>query len=385
MADYYETLGVSREASGEEIKKAYRKSAHKYHPDKAGGDEAKFKEINEAYQALSDPAKRKQYDQFGQTFDQAGAGPGQGQGQGGFSGFQGGFQGGGQGFNFDFQDFDLGSIFDDFFGGGRRRQRKTGTVRGEDLKIEISISFADSYFGLEREIELYKKVKCEHCRGNGAEPGTRIETCSSCKGSGQVRRTFQTILGNMSQAQICPDCRGEGKRAKSPCAKCGGDGRLNENVNLKIKIPAGIADSQTLELTGKGEAGKNGGSSGNLYVVIHVAEDKKFRREGDDLVVDLPLSFVAAALGETLSFETLSGAIDVEIVPGTQGGAEKRIINRGFKNLATGRTGDLVLKLHVITPGKLTRREKELLEALKNEGGELAKIKEKGFWSKLFS
>ncbi|MBU1167375.1 molecular chaperone DnaJ [Patescibacteria group bacterium] len=375
-SDYYDTLGVAKDATGDEIKKAYRKKAHQHHPDKKDGDEEKFKEINQAYQVLSDKQKRTQYDQYGDTSDGA-AGPG------GAGGFQGGFQGQGGGAGFDFQGVDLGDIFGDFFGGGRRKE--AGPVRGSDMKIEISIPFKDSFFGTEREIELYKRVVCDSCKGNGAEPGTKIETCSACQGQGKIRRTMQTMLGAMAQTVTCPDCKGEGKKAENPCAKCGGDGRTNETVTMKVKIPAGIANGQTIELTGKGEAGRSGGSAGNLYVDVSVQQDKRFRRDGNDLITEIPISFVQAALGDKIEIETLDGKQKIKIPAGVQHGTIEKVSDKGFPSLSGGVTGDLALIISIVTPGKLTGKEKELFEALKNEDGEANQVKEKGFFSKLFS
>lgn len=376
--DYYDILGVSKDASDDEIKKAYRKAAHKHHPDKEGGDEAKFKEVNEAYQVLSDAQKRQQYDQFGQTFDGAGPGPG-GAGFGGFGGFgqqAGGFQGG-------FEGFDVGSIFDEFFGGSSRR-RQGGPVRGDDITIDMSISLEDSYKGTEREVELYKRVVCDRCSGNGAEPGTPIETCGTCNGQGQVAQQFQTPLGTMQQTRVCPTCRGEGKIPKSPCTKCGGDGRTNETVKVSITIPQGIADGQTLEVSGKGEAGKSGGSPGDLFVRMRVNDDKKLRREGHDLVADFPISFTQAALGGTAQFTYFDTSVDIEVKPGTQHGEAYVEHEKGFVDPRTGRRGDLRVVFNVVTPKKLTKKERKLLEQLAKEDGQVSHVKE-SFWSKLFS
>lgn len=374
--DYYDILGVSKDASDDEIKKAYRKAAHKHHPDKEGGDEAKFKEINEAYQVLSDAQKRQQYDQFGQTFEGA---QGAGGGYGGFDGFgqqAGGFQGG-------FEGFDVGSIFDEFFGGGRRGQAG-GPVRGDDIQMDMSISLQDSYEGVEKEVELYKRVKCDRCSGNGAEPGTPIETCETCSGTGKIAQQFQTPLGVMQQTRQCPTCNGKGKFPKNPCTKCGGDGRTNETVKVTIAIPQGIADGQTLEVSGKGEAGKDGGPNGDLFVRMRVSGEKKLRREGDDLVSDFPISFTQAALGGSSKFEYFGNEIDIEIKPGTQHDEAFVVHNIGFTNPRTGRKGDLRVVFKVVTPKKLSKNERKLFESLVKEEGQSAQVKE-GFWSKLFN
>ncbi|MBU1119454.1 molecular chaperone DnaJ [Patescibacteria group bacterium] len=370
--DHYNTLGVSKDASDDEIKKAYRKLAHKYHPDKKDGDEEKFKEINSAYQVLSDNQKRQQYDQYGQTFDQAGA-------PGGGAGF-----GGAQGFNANFEGFDFSSIFDDFFGGGRRRSQ-SGAVQGSDIKVDLTISFKESYFGVKRDVSLYKRTSCENCHGNGAEPGTPIETCSTCNGAGKVTQQMQTVLGAFAQSKTCPSCKGEGKKPKTPCTTCGGDGRVNADVDVSIAVPKGIADGQTIEIPGKGEAGRSGGSPGNLYATVHVQKHKKLDRDGDDLVALLPISFTQAALGSAVELTYFDETLEVAIEPGTQSGYIHRLSDKGFQNPSTGRVGDLRVHVNVVTPRKLTKKEKELVKALQKEEGETSVVKEKSFWSKLFS
>lgn len=381
--DYYDILGVSRESSDDEIKKSYRKMAHEHHPDR-GGDEAKFKEVSEAYQVLSDKQKRSQYDQFGATFDQAQAG-----GHGGAGGFASGFAGqnpyGQQGFNV--EDIDLGDIFGSFFGGRRRQASPTGPVGGDDISISVNIEFKDIVFGTERELELRKRVKCGHCQGNGAEPGTKITTCNTCSGAGQVRQSRQTMLGAFTQVVSCPTCRGEGKKAEKPCGECGGDGRIKEYKKIKVKIPAGIADGQTLEISEAGEAGLRGGPTGNLYVTVRVAKHEIFRREGDDLRCEIPLSFTQAALGDKMNLQVIDGKVKLEIPAGTQTGKVLRLHNKGVPHLRGSGKGDLLVEVKVVTPSKLSGREKELLKSLVEEKGESSEVKKdkKSFWNKIFA
>lgn len=382
--DYYDTLGVSRESSDDEIKKAYRKMAHQHHPDR-GGDEAKFKEINQAYQVLSDQQKRSQYDQFGATFDQAQAGGGGYGGAGGFAGGQNPF--GQQGFNVNMDDIDLGDIFGSFFGGRRRPVSPTGPTTGDDISVTVDISFENSVFGTGRELELYKRVKCGHCKGNGAEPGTKIETCKTCSGKGQVRQTRQTMLGAFAQVSACHDCRGEGKKAEKPCGQCGGDGRTKENKKIKVKIPAGIAHGQTIEVSGEGEVGLRGGPPGNLYVSIQVAEHEIFKREGYDLKCEIPISFTQAALGDKMDLKVFDDKVKIELPAGTQTGKVFRVHNKGIPHLQRSSQGDLLVEVKVVTPGKLSGQEKELLKSLAAEKGESAEVKKdrKSFWHKLFA
>jgi molecular chaperone DnaJ len=377
--DYYEILGISRDASDGEIKKAYRKLAHEHHPDR-GGDEAKFKEINEAYQVLSDKQKKTQYDQFGSTFDY---------GQTGGFGDAGGFSGYGpfrqQGFNVNFEDFDLGDIFSSFFGGQRRSSSEAGPTPGDNINVNINISFRDAVFGVERELELYKRVKCGKCQGNGAEPGTKIAACAACAGSGQIRRSQQTILGAFTQVTTCSDCRGEGKKAEKPCAKCRGDGRVREYKKIKVKIPAGIADGQTIEISGEGEAGFRGGSNGDLYVTVKVADHEFFKREGYDLKCEIPISFTQAALGNEINLKTLDGKVKLKIPAGIQTEKVLRIHNKGVPYLNGGKVGDLLVKVKVVTPTNLSKKEKELFQSLAEEKGQSFSVNKKGFLSKFFS
>jgi molecular chaperone DnaJ len=368
--DYYNILGVAKGASDDEIKKAYRKLAHQHHPDKSGGNEAKFKEVNEAYQVLSDKEKRTQYDQYGQTFEQA-----QQQG-GGFSGFDGfrDFSSYAEGFDFNFGGGGQGG-FSDIFGdifeqagfgggaqGGRSRRRRQ---RGQDIQVDVEISFQEMADGIEREVELYKRVKCARCEGEGVEPGSKKVECGRCQGEGQIRTNRRTILGTFQQTSVCPDCQGEGKIPEKKCKKCGGDGRVREYEKIKVKIPAGIKGGQTIRLENMGEAGEKGGEAGDLYVNVHVATDKRFERDGDDIRSVAEISFSQAALGDKISVETIGGEVKLKIPAGTQSGEIFRLKGHGVKHLSRFGYGDHYVRIQVETPKTLTREQRELLEKLK--------------------
>jgi molecular chaperone DnaJ len=360
--DYYKILGVERGATDDEIKKAYRKLAHKYHPDKAGGEEAKFKEINEAYQVLSDKSKRQQYDQFGKTFDQGGFSSGTGPTGGwqdfNFSGFnrsQGGF---------DFGDMGFEDIFSDIFGGsfgGRRTKRKSG----KDIQIDLEISFEEMVRGTSKTVNLYKKTVCKNCQGTGGEPGAKKETCSTCKGSGKVKQTVQSFLGSFSQISTCPNCGGLGEIFSQKCKRCGGDGRIKEDQNIEIEIPAGIEDGQTLSLEGQGEAGERGADNGNLYINIHVTPHHRFKREGNNIVSKEEISFSQAALGDKIEVETINGKIKMKLPGGTQSGEVYKIRDEGVPFLNRRGRGDQLVKIIVKIPKHLTREQKNLIEKLK--------------------
>lgn len=367
--DYYDILGVSRSASQDEIKKAYRKLAHKHHPDKASGEEEKFKEVNAAYQVLGKPDKRKQYDQFGSTSEQAGAGAA----AGGFSqedfsraGGGGPFGGGFQQQNVEFDVGDLGDIFGDLFGFGRRgRSRGTRQAsRGNDIQTEMNIEFREAVFGAEKLIDLYKNVLCTHCSGNGAEPGTKIETCKTCGGNGQVEQVQRTILGALRSVVVCPDCHGEGKKVSKKCKQCHGEGRVKESEQIKVKIPAGISEGETIRLAGKGEAGLKGMTSGDLYIILRVRPDPEFKREGDDIFSETEISFSQAALGDKMSVNTLDGEVMLKIPAGTQSGKVFKLKEKGVPHLRTRGRGDHLVAINVVTPSKLSRKQKQLLEEL---------------------
>ncbi len=359
--DYYKTLGVAKGASQDEIKKAFRKLAHKYHPDKGTGDEAKFKEINEAYQILSDEKKRAQYDQFGQTFSGQ-----QGPGGGGFGGFEGfdfsGFGGQG-GFNFGGGGFE--DLFGEMFGGGRSR-RSSG--RGQDIQVDIEISFEDMVRGVKREVRLRKYVTCHTCKGNGGEPGSEQVTCASCNGNGQVRKTMQTVLGAFQQVVVCDDCQGRGKKQSKKCHVCHGHGRSQEEEVIAIEVPAGIETGQMLSLEGKGHAGEAGAPAGDLLVQIYVREHKTFRRRGDHITSAEELSFANMALGASVPVNTIDGEVIIKIPAGTQPGEVFRIRDKGVPGLHSRRRGDHLVTINVVVPKKLSKAAKKALETLKEEG-----------------
>lgn len=375
--DYYNTLGVSKDASDDEIKKAYRKLAHQFHPDKSGGNEAKFKEVNEAYQVLSDKEKRSQYDQYGQTLEQA-----QTQGQGGFGGFEGfrDFSSFAEGFDFNFGSDPSSrerrggeySGFEDIFGdifsqagfGGRGRSQSR-RYRGEDIQVDAEIDFLEMAHGTEKELNLYKRSKCSRCHGEGVELGSKKKECPTCKGEGEVRTSRRTILGTFQQVSVCPECRGEGKVPEKKCKECGGDGRVRKYEDIKIKIPAGIKDGQSIRLEGLGESGERGGEAGDLYVAVHVRPHEKLSREGDDIRSEEKISFPQAALGDRIPVETVDGEVKLKIPAGTQSGEVFRLKGKGIKHLSRFGHGDHYVRIQVVTPKNLTREQREILEKLK--------------------
>lgn len=357
--DYYKILGVEKGSTDDEIKKAYRKLAHKYHPDKAGGDEAKFKEINSAYQVLSDKQKRTQYDQFGQTFDGAGFGGGNG---GGFSGFDfSQFGGQNGGFEFNFGGDGFGDIFSDIFGGGSGRRNQT---QGRDIQVDVEISFTEMISGVQKEIKLYKSVVCGKCKGNGGEAGSKEEICKVCNGKGKVQKAVRSILGTFMQTFTCDNCRGKGKTFSQKCSQCGGDGRYKENVVEIANIPAGIESGQTLVMERKGEAGENGAPAGDLLIRVFVQEDKRFVREGNDIFSEEKISFSQAVLGDKISVETVEGLVSMKIPEGTQSGDVFRIRSKGVPKLRGFGRGDHLVKIIVNIPKKISREERELIEKL---------------------
>lgn len=359
--DYYDILGISRSASDDEIKKAYRKLAHQHHPDKKGGDEAKFKEINEAYQVLSDKAKRSQYDQFGQAFSGAQGGGFGGQSGQGFGGFNFG--------NFDFSNASSGGfgpfedIFSDFFGGSRGDGH--ARERGQDIHVDVEIDFLEMAIGAEKTVHLRKRTVCNACHGTGGEVGTKEETCSVCKGSGQVRKTQRTFLGSFTQVAVCDACRGKGKVYAHRCKKCGGDGRVKEEESISISLPAGIDEGQTLSLSGKGEAGGYGAPSGNLYVTVHVRPHKNFTRKGQNILSEEHISFAQAALGDSIQVKTLSGLVTMKIPSGTQSKEIFRIKEAGFPSLEGKSKGHHFVTIVVDIPKHLSWKQKKLVEELR--------------------
>jgi len=362
--DYYEVLGVSRTASDEELKKAYRKLAVKYHPDKNPDDrrnaEEKFKEISEAYQVLCDPERRSMYDRFGHAaFEQGGVG--------------GGFD-----FAAGFEDI-IGDLFGDFFGTGRTRGARAR--RGQDLRYDLELAFDEAAFGCEKTIAVPRLATCETCSGKGAKPGTAPKTCPQCRGSGQVR--FQQ--GFFSIAKTCGHCNGQGSIISNPCPTCAGSGTQRKTSQLSIKIPAGVDTGSRLKLRGEGEAGGNGGASGDLYVVLQVREHPLFVREGNDVVCDVPVSFAQAALGVELEVPTLDGGAKVKVPAGTQSGQAFRLKARGIPDLNGYGRGDQVVRVVVETPRKLSAKQRELLEEFARLSGEEVHPLSKSFLEKVKS
>ncbi len=362
--DYYDILGVSKTATDDEIKKAYRKLAMKHHPDRGGGKEAeeKFKEANEAYQVLSDAAKRKQYDQFGHNP----FGNGASAGAGGYQQY-GGFNGGG--FNINMDDLGgFGDIFETFFGGGGGG-RGSRTRKGADIQAEIRISFEEAVFGAEKDFSLLKMNSCDHCKGSGAEPGSGEKTCPTCYGKGQVQTEQHTIFGTFASASVCPECHGKGKVPEKKCTKCHGEGRVKEQVTIKVKIPAGVDNGQTIRVSGKGEAGEYGVPAGDLYLIVRVASDKRFVRNGFNIESETEISFPQAALGTTVEVETLEGKLTLKIPAGTQSGKVFKLSDRGVPHLNGRQRGDHLVTVIVKTPTKLSGKQKKLLEEFDNEKG----------------
>lgn len=358
--DYYNILGVDKNASAEEIKKAFRQKAHQCHPDKQGGDEIKFKELNEAYQVLGDPKKRSQYDQFGSTFEQA-------RGQGGFSGFEGfrDFSGAANGFNINMDD--LGDIFGglgDVFGFSGQSSRQRSARRGSDIQVLLAIDFNEAVFGAEKEIGLKKTVKCSKCQGEGREPGTEVITCKTCGGKGRVIKVQRTILGNMQVQMTCEDCGGQGKSFKEKCSACRGAGLVQEIVNLKVKIPAGIDNNETIRLSGQGEAAAKGGQAGDLYLKIRVNSDRRFERDGVNIKSRAEISFSQAALGDKIEIVTVDGPVELKIPEGTQSGKIFILRDKGVPRLNGRGRGNHLVEVIVKTPTGLNRKQKETLKEL---------------------
>ncbi len=366
--DYYEVLGVGKNASDDEIKKAHRKLAKKYHPDlnKDNPEAAeKFKELNEAYEVLSDKEKKAKYDQFGF----AGVDPNYG-GGGGFGGF-GGFDMG-----------DLGDIFGSFFGGGSTRSRRNAPQRGETLQQRVMLSFEEAAFGCEKEITIGRVETCEECGGSGAAPGTSADTCSTCRGTGTVTQTQRTPLGMFQTQSACPNCRGTGKIIKTPCKKCGGKGKVRNSRTLKVKIPAGIDDGQSIQLRGQGGAGSNGGPAGDVIVTIGIRPHPLFTREGSDVLCEIPISFTQAALGVTLQVPTIDGKIEYQVPEGTQTGTVFRMRGKGIQNVNGRGRGDQFVRVNIEVPRNLSQKQKELLREFEDSSNANHTARQ-GFWEKV--
>ncbi len=377
--DYYEVLGVNKNATDEELKKAYRRLAKKYHPD-ANPDnkkeaEAKFKEVNEAYEVLSDKQKRQMYDQFGFDGPQ-GFGGGQG---GGYYSYGTGFDGFGG-----FSDFgDLGDIFSSFFGGGAtsRSRNTNGPRKGADLKLSMEITFEESYLGIEKEINLNRNEKCTSCSGTGAKKGTSPQTCSMCNGTGRVKQVITTMLGQMSTQKTCTTCGGTGKVIKEPCEECRGKGTVKKVAKIKVKIPEGIDEGQTVVLRGEGEPGKNNGPNGDLYITIHVKRHKIFSRKAEHVLCEIPITFTGATLGTEIEVPMVDGKKEKYKIPeGTQTGTKFVIKNKGFKAVNGSWRGDYVFTVVVQTPKRLTAEQRDLIEKLAKTMNEQPPIRKRGIF-----
>ena len=369
--DYYEVLGVSKTANEDEIKKAYRGLAKKYHPDMNPGDkdaEVKFKEVNEAYAVLSDSDKRSKYDRFGHdAFDPSA-------GAGGFGGF-GGFSG---------ADFDFGDIFSSFFGGGSSsRSRANMPVEGDDVATRVSVSFEEAAFGCKKEVNFARIESCPDCNGSG---GTDVERCGDCNGTGRINVRQQTMLGYMQTQRPCAKCSGKGKIIKNPCKNCNGKGRVKINKKLEVNIPAGIDNRQNIILRGQGCAGINGGPSGDLIIEVTVRPDRIFEREGNNIYCEVPITFAEAALGAEIDVPVLGGGTEKFKIPeGTQSGTNFTLKNKGIPDINTKRKGDVIITVAVETPKNLNSKQKDLLSAFAESLGENNAAKKQSFFKKLFN
>ena len=367
--DYYEVLGISRSATEQEIKKAYRKKAMEYHPDRNPDNkeaEEKFKEVNEAYEVLSDAEKRKTYDQFGHAgFDTR-------------SGFSGGFDGA------DFSDLGdiFGSVFGDMFGGGMR-QRRNGPKRGADLRYAVNVTFEDAAFGTDKEVTIRREEECDVCHGTGAKPGTHSKTCPTCHGSGQVSQQVKTPFGVMMQTVTCSSCHGEGEIIEERCSKCGGRKTIPGKKTVSVKVPAGIEDGTMLRMSGQGQPGEKGGPRGDLLVQIRVQPHSVFERDGNTVWMEFPISFTQAALGDDIEVPTLDGKVKYKIPEGTQTGTIFRLKGKGIPYMKHCGRGDQKVRVKVEVPRKLTEKQKELLRAYAQECGDYVTEESKGFWGKI--
>ncbi|AEP01939.1 molecular chaperone DnaJ [Weizmannia coagulans] len=367
--DYYEVLGVAKDASKDEIKKAYRKLSKKYHPDinKAPDAAEKFKEIQEAYEVLSDDQKRAQYDQFGH------AGPNQGFGGGnGFGGFS----------SSDFDSFGFEDIFSTFFGGGRRND-PNAPRQGADLQYTMTLEFEEAVFGKETDIRIPREETCDTCHGTGAKPGTHPKECPHCHGTGQLNTEQSTPFGRIVNRRVCHYCGGTGKIITDKCKTCGGTGRVKKRRKIHVKIPAGIDDGQQLRVAGQGEPGINGGPAGDLYIIFHVRPHELFERDGDDIYCEIPIAFTQAALGDEIEVPTLHGKVKLKIPAGTQSGTKFRLRGKGVPNVHGHGTGDQHVITRIVTPTKLTERQKQLLREFAEVSGEVPDEQSSNFFDKM--
>ncbi|HZS93127.1 MAG TPA: molecular chaperone DnaJ [Chloroflexota bacterium] len=365
--DYYEVLGVARGVSEEELKRAFRKLARQYHPDvnKSPEAESRFKEIGEAYDVLSDPEKRRIYDQFGHAGLNS-------QGYGGFQGFEG------------FGSFaDIFEQFDSFFGGAARAGSRRGPQRGADLRYDLEISFEEAAFGTEKTLDIPRQETCETCHGSGAAPNTQPQTCPQCNGTGEVRRVQQSVFGQFVNVTACSRCQGEGKIITTPCPECRGQGRVRKMRKLTVKIPAGVDNGQQIRLSGEGESGPKGGPPGNLYVVLEVRPHRIFKREGSDVFYELPISFAQAALGDEIEVPTIDGSEMLVVPGGTQTGKTFRLREKGIPHLRGMGRGDQYVTVRVSTPTQLSSRERQLFEELAKLEEHQIKPQERGFFDRV--
>ena len=383
--DYYEVLGVSKDATDDQLKKAYRKLAKKYHPD-ANPDnkkeaEKKFKEVNEAYETLSDPQKRRMYDQFGPDGPQGFGGTG-----GPFGGQSGYYTYNGSGFDgfSDFGDFgDLGDIFSSFFGGGfgRNSRAKQGPTKGADINLRMDITFEQAFSGIEKEVSVTRNEECDTCHGTGAKPGTSVTKCSVCNGTGKVRQVQNTILGQVQTTRTCSNCHGTGEVIKEPCDKCNGTGKVRKHPKIKVKIPAGIDDGQTVVLRGEGEPGEKGGPKGNLYITLKIKKHSIYTREGRNVLCNVPITITQATLGAELEIPLVDGTKEKYKIPeGTQTGTKFTIRGKGFKAIRSSTQGDFIFTVTVQTPKRLSKEQRELLTKLAKTMNEQPPIKKRGFF-----
>ena len=372
--DYYEVLGVAKTATDAELKSAYRKLAKKYHPDFNKDNkeaEEKFKEVSEAYEVLSNAEKRQKYDQFGH----AGVDPNFG--AGGYGGYGGGFG---------FEDFDIGDIFGSFFGGGfggGGQTRRNAPQRGESLRVNLILSFEEAAFGCTKEINITKNEKCSKCGGNGAEPGTSAETCAACHGTGTVKTTRRTPLGVISQQGVCPTCHGTGKIIKTPCSKCSGTGKERVSKKLSVNVPAGIDDGQTISLRGEGNAGTNGGPSGDVLISVSVRPHHILIRDGINIHCEVPITYAQAVLGAEIEVPTLDGKVKYTIPEGTQTGTVFRLCGKGVPVLNSSRRGDQLVRVNIEVPKNLSKKQKELLQEFAKAVGDESYTERKSFFEKL--
>ncbi len=372
--DYYKILGIERDAGEAEVKKAFRGIARKHHPDQAKGDkkesEAKFKEAAEAYEVLGDKQKRAQYDQFGS------AGANFGGGGGGFGG--GGFDFSNVNFDFGGGGGGFGDVFESFFGGGGRN-KSHGPTKGANIEARVHVKFEDAIFGTAAEFKLDRLQKCEHCKGNGAEPGAKISECKTCKGIGEVNTTRQTVFGAIQHASVCPECSGEGKTFEKKCGVCHGTGRERKSEKIKVKIPAGVENGAIIRLSEQGEAGAKGGPAGDLFIHILIEPSREFERRGADTFSTQKISYIQAALGDEIAVKTVHGNVKVKIPAGTQSHTSFKIKDYGAPKLHSKEKGDHLVKILVEIPKKLSKKEKDLLGKLADEAG--LKIKKGGLFN----